>query len=821
MSVIGIDVGTQSTTVANVGKGIIDIVLNAVSERSTPTVVGFGAKERLVGDEAMSVIRSNYKSTCRNFKNLLGVMSTDPAISVEQKWSLCPLTNGSNNLIGFQVEYKGEPKVVLPQQVLAVMLGNLKNMAGKFAGLPVAKAVVSVPGYFTDCQRQAVLDACEIADLQVLRLMNEHTATALTYGIYRSNEFKEKEPFNVVFFSMGHSYTYMCVAEFLKGKLKILSDVHDWQLGGRNMDMELMELVVGDFIKKTGDDPIELPKARVKLEEAAQKCKKVLSANQEAAVHVECLVGENDLSQMVQRTDFEAKCLPLRKRCEELTQQALQQSGLEPSAVHSVEIVGSASRTPWVQTCFAEMFPALQVCRTVNAEECVARGCALQAAMLSPMFKVRDFECHDTLAHPIALSWPLDPHARLEGGALDEKNIKTSLVFPAMSPLNYTKIITFNRSGPFEVFAHYHNALLPPSAITDLGHYRIDMAPRSETGKVKVRAKLNLSGTFCVEDAQLLEEEEVEEAVQEKRLKENADKKEAASTSEDSAMENSETDKSEKPTEMEYETITVMKKVKKTKRTALPVKLVAKKEGVLTIQQVKAAREEELEMLDSDRVVIEMRDIVNSLESYIYDMRDKMDLSLAEYIDPEIKPQMTSLLTSTENWLFDEAMDADAPPVSKHVFEDKLKTLKTLCDPAVRRYVEQDGRKLAENQLLAAIQDCRLKISNPDPKFAHIAPEKKANIVKDCNQLEAWLSENCNKQNARPRYMDPLYTCQELEDKKQPLINATNKVLAEPAPKAEEPKKEESASPMPPPQGDVCMDPPNEDANMEDVTPPN
>lgn len=831
-AVIGIDIGASESFVAYVGKGIVDIVQNEVSKRATPSLVGFTDRERLLGDAALSMIRSNAKNTCRNFKHLLGRQLDAPDIEEENFWSTCKLGTDEEGFAGFDVTFKGESRVIPASTVLAGYLTKLKEITEKWCEAKVSDAVISVPSYLSDVQRQAVLDAAKIAGISVLRLMNEHTATALAYGIYRTSDFDPEKPLTVAFCSMGHSLFSVSIVQFVRGKLTIVCEKCD-KVGGRTMDECLMREFSAQFKKKVGCDPLSNKKASFKLEDAVTKTKKILSANAEAGLNVECLMEDEDFSSNMSRADFEKMCEPMMARVQAVLDGAKAACGMDVKDIDSVEMIGGASRVPWVKKMCSEAFGGKELSTTMNADESVARGCALQAAILSPLYKVRDFKVEDSLNYGIKIGWmgsAADAEATKEddgdtqmGGA--EGEYKTATVFPAGSQMNLLKMLTFYRKGPFDVKAEYvdESALLPKTP-KELGTYKIDLPPQTEPKKVKVKAKLSLHGTFTIEGAQLLEEEEYEETVKEKReLPPDPEEEKAAEAApaadgdapmpeakEGEEKPKEEEKKEEKPAKKEpkYEWIDVVKKRKRTKRTDLKVTAVGVP-GLSDAILLKRTDEE-------TKVQVEMKEIIetdekrNDLEGYIFNMRDKIAESgtLGAFISPADRDKFNGELTKAEDWLYDNE------GATKAAYIEKLTELKSFGDSVVWRSKEDGMRAEWITAVSGTIKNYRTAAENPGDKYGHIAAEKLAKIIAACNELEKWLTDMQAKQEKMPKFDKPVLICSDMEKKNQELAKVADEILKEPkpAPPKPEPKKEEE---KPAPAEEKKEEPPKEEAKEE------
>jgi heat shock protein 4 len=802
-AVIGIDIGASESLVSFVGKGIVDIVQNEVSKRATSTLVGFTDRERLLGDAALATIKSNAKNTCRNFKHLLGRPLDAPDVEKEKFWSTSPLATAEDGNTGYDVTYKGEGRVFSSPQITAMCLTKLRDITESWCQSKVADAVISVPGYFADVHRQALLDAAKIAGISVLRLMNEHTATALSYGIYRSNDFDAEKPCTVAFCSMGHTLFSVSIVQFVKGKLTVVCEKSD-KVGGRDMDECLMRVFAEQFQKKFGCDPLSNKKAAFKLEDAVGKTKKILSSNNEAGVNVECLMEDEDFSSNMNRDDFEKMCQPMMDKVKAVLEGAKALCSVPVDQIDFVEIVGGAIRVPWVKRMCSEAFGGKELSTTMNQEESVCRGCALQAAILSPLYKVRDFKVEECSAYSVNIGWmgsSADAEAKKtedeEGdtqmtGA--EGEYKTTTVFPAGSQMGVVKMLTFYRKGPFDVKAEYADpSTLPPKTPKELGTYKIELPAQIESKKVKVKAKLNLSGCFTIESAQMVEDEEYEETVKEKRElppeEPQADENAGDANMEGEKKEGEEKKDEKKEPEKKYEWVDVVKKKKRTKRTDLKISI----SGVPGLSEAVLAKrqDEETAMQVEMKEIIETDEKRNDLEGYIFNMRDKITESgeYGSFISQPDREKFESDLMKAEDWLYDNE------GATKVQYMDKLDELKALGDPLVWRYKEDGMRGEWIEAVLGTVRNYRAAAENPGEKYGHIAADKLAKIVAKCTELEAWLTDLKAKQDKLSKTERPLLICADMEKKNQELAKFADEILKEPkpAPPKEEKKEEKPA----------------------------
>jgi heat shock 70kDa protein 4 len=279
-------------------------------------------------------------------------------------------------------------------------LAHLKSIAEKNLQTSVDACVIGIPSFFTDLERRAYLNAAEIAGLKPLRLMHDLTATGLGYGIYKS----DKGSVNyVAVVDVGECDTQVSVLAFESGGMRVLSHASDPNLGGKDFDQVLYDHFAEKFKLEYKIDVRSNRKASVRLHMACEKVKKILSANAEAPLSIECLMDEKDVKGLIKREEFEKMCAGLIERVLEPCKKAIVWSKLPGiDRLSGVELVGSGSRVPAISRVLAGYF-GREPGRTINASECVARGCALHCAMLSPVFKVRDYEVGFSLFEPFYL----------------------------------------------------------------------------------------------------------------------------------------------------------------------------------------------------------------------------------------------------------------------------------------------------------------------------------------------------------------------------------------------------------------------------------
>lgn len=390
MSVIGFDIGNENCVVAAAKRGGIDVLLNDEAKRETPGVVSFGDKQRFLGSAGAAFATANTKSTISQIKRLIGRQYKEPSVQEELKLLPFVTSEGPRGGILIELEFLKIEWKLTPLEILGMLLTHLKQIAEKNLESTVVDCVIGIPSYFTDLQRREYLDAATIAGLRPLRLMHDGTAIALGYGMYKT-DLLDSRPTNVIFVDIGHCDTQVTVAAFEQGKMDILSHSFDQNLGGRDFDEVLFKHFAAEFLEQYKIDVYSNARASIRLRASCEKLKKVLSANTEAPLSIECLVEDTDVRGIITRGEFEKLSSKLLERVTAPCRKALKDTGLCVDEIYTIELVGSGSRIPAIKKSLTSLFQK-EPTRTLNASECVARGCALRCAMLSPTLQVRDYE---------------------------------------------------------------------------------------------------------------------------------------------------------------------------------------------------------------------------------------------------------------------------------------------------------------------------------------------------------------------------------------------------------------------------------------------
>lgn len=803
MSVVGLDFGGKNTLIAAAGRGGVDVILNGNSNRLNPTMVGFG-ESRKIGEDATSGESSNYKNTIQNIKRLIGLSFLDPR--AQREISLVPFTcvpvkhqSGGPDSIGVQVSFNGQDTVVPIEAVAGMMVKHMGIIAAEKAALTSSQGtganskqalvdslfpkdwVISIPSYFTDAQRRALLAGCEIVGVTgIRRLMHENTATALAYGIFKDlrKEFTKDKPTNVMFIDVGASAYTVSITAFEPGKLIVKSTFFDQDLGGRDFDELIANWVATKFEEKfkgkLSAKPMSKPKVRLKLLKAAEKAKKTLSPHgvKEARVNLECLMDDLDFSCVLKADEYEKMCEPLLARLAAPVKKAMEEAKLTKDDLTSVEIVGGTSRIACVKRELSKVI-GISLSTTMNADEAVARGTALQSAILSPRFKVLPYEIQEAQPFPIKISW--DEQVTQEGmegdGQADEADPTNSvLMFGRNLNFPIVRRVTLRRAGDFCVTSTYDesgaNYGMETTSPKEIAQFEIKVQP-GDLQKVRVNVKQDIHGIISLSSAQMVEEIEEEESIEVEMKNTEGDQKEAK------VEEKKEKKKKIKKTNLEFTTSRTLD---------------------WTQAEINNYNEKEVAMVNIDRVVKETSDMRNELESYIYDMRDKvsMDSQLGKYGTDVEKSAFTSKLEAMENWLYEEGFDA-----TKSVYFDKLSELKKLGGPLQMRQVESQGRPNAMKSLQMNIDQFKnwaLQEAQSNPIYSHINDEERQKVLTKCDEASSWMYGMLDKQGSLPVNVDPVVSVSQIQANNSEVTNVCSPIRykkAPPPPKNEGPKEKD------------------------------
>jgi L1 cell adhesion molecule like protein len=377
---VGIDLGTTYSCVGVFQHGKVEIIANDQGNRTTPSYVAFTDTERLIGDAAKNQVAMNPTNTVFDAKRLIGRKYNDTTVQKDKlHWPFKVVDDGSKPKI--EVEHKYEKKTFNPEEISSMVLTKMKETAEAYLGQPVKDAVVTVPAYFNDAQRQATKDAGVIAGLNVMRIINEPTAAAIAYGLDKKNgSTKEK---NVLIFDLGGGTFDVSILSIDDGIFEVKSTAGDTHLGGEDFDNRMVEHFVKEFQRKQKKDISGNKRALRRLRTACERAKRTLSASAQASIEIDSLFEGIDFYTSITRARFEELCADLFRGTLEPVEKALRDAKMDKSSIHDLVLVGGSTRIPKVQKLLTDFFNGKELNKTINPDEAVAYGAAVQAAILS------------------------------------------------------------------------------------------------------------------------------------------------------------------------------------------------------------------------------------------------------------------------------------------------------------------------------------------------------------------------------------------------------------------------------------------------------
>uniref|UniRef100_A0A8C5R6W7 Hypoxia up-regulated protein 1 n=1 Tax=Leptobrachium leishanense TaxID=445787 RepID=A0A8C5R6W7_9ANUR len=463
VAVMSVDLGSEWMKVAIVKPGVpMEIVLNKESRRKTPVVIALKENERLFGDNALGMAVKNPKVTFRYFQDLLGKKADNPQVQAFMtrfpEYELVEDKQRGTVLFKLSDEF-----FYSPEELLGMMLNYSRSLSEEFAEQPVKDVVITVPAFFNQAERRAVLRSAQLAGLKVLQLINDNTAVALNYGVFRRKDINATAQ-SIMFYDMGSRSTVCTIVTYQTVKtkdsgtqpqLQIRGVGFDRTLGGLEIDLRLREHLAKLFNgqKKSKKDVRENPRAMAKLLKEANRVKTILSANNDHMAQIEGLLDDIDFRVKVTRQELEVICADVFARVSPPVQQALSSAEMNLDEIDQVILVGGATRVPKVQEILLKAVGKEELGKNINADEAAAMGAVYQAAALSKAFKVKPFIVRDAAVFPIQVEFTREVE--------EENNIKSlkhnrRILFQRLAPYPQRKVITFNRyNDDFDFHINY------------------------------------------------------------------------------------------------------------------------------------------------------------------------------------------------------------------------------------------------------------------------------------------------------------------------------------------------------------------------------
>ena len=799
MSVFGVDLGALNSVVAVTRQGGVDIICNEVSKRETASFVSYMGEERLIGESGYDKLVRNAQNTVSCVKRLVGMRVDDPRLESEMRFVNCRTCGDDEGRLQLEIQYNDETVAMYPEQILAAFLGKLRKYVCIETKTDARDCVVSVPVWYNAEQRKLVQQACEMANIKSLSLINETTAACVDYGIFRVSQFPETEADAqaVAICDIGYAGMTVTIAKFWKGQMKVLAHAWDHEVSTRELDWALFTHFVEEIKKKYKIDVMENRRAKIRLLQACDKLKCMLSANPKAPMNIENLM-DIDVAFMFTREELDSTLTSVCDKMKALCATALERAGIEHGKLHAVEVIGGGSRVPSYKQAVSDGF-GVPASFTLNASEAIARGCAITAATFSPLFQVREYVVNEAPLCPLMLGYHSDKVEAASAVAFLPDVNKTMAVLRDTDRYPKTLELTFNRSDAFDLYLFYdenhRDAVFAPKGKNSIiGHWTIGGAGAGKTtnGSVVITLKFHASGLVTIDNATTKElyEIEVEEKVK-KPAEADAKKADEADAGKDASAEEGGEKKKEEAAPKEEVVRTKKQQQRRLELSATPNMQLGLSAGAFI-----ACKKTEIESDARDLTIQKTREVRNELESYVYDNRSRIS-------DGDLKPFVTEADGATfiaqaaeiEDWLYG---DGDNAPLAEYQTRlDKLKVIGAAC---MRRLRLSEDLPFAHGNFVKAVEAQKEIAAAKKGKAAHITDEEIDGAIAKCDEALAWGAKELEAYQAKPKTEDPTLAPTTFDNKATEVTNAVKAVVnkkAPPPPKKEEKKAEEKKADAP------------------------
>ncbi|XP_012450098.1 heat shock 70 kDa protein 17 [Gossypium raimondii] len=823
-AVSSIDLGSEWLKVAVVnlkpGQSPITIAINEMSKRKSPALVAFQSETRLLGEEAAGIVARYPDKVFSNLRDMIGKPYQDVKRSADSMYLPFDVVEDSRGAAKIRVSSDVSYSV---EELLGMILKYASNLAEFHSKVTVKDAVISVPPYFGQAERKGLLKAAEMAGINVISLINEHSGAALQYGIDKdfSNESR-----HVILYDMGSSSTYAALVfysaynskEFGKtvsvNQFQVKDVRWDSELGGQNMELRLVEYFADEFNKQVGNgvDVRKHPKAMAKLKKQVKRTKEILSANTAAPISVESLYDDRDFRSTITREKFEELCADLWDKSLVPVKEVLKHSGLKADDIYAVELIGGATRVPKLQATLQEYFGRKDLDKHLDADEAIVLGSALHAANLSDGIKLnRKLGMVDGSSYGFVVE--------LDGADLSKDEATRLLLVPRMKKLPSKIFKSINHGKDFEVSLAYDREDLLPPRITSpvFAHYAVsgltDTAEKYSSRNLSAPIKTNLhfslsrSGILSLDQADAVIQITEWIEVPKKNLtventtsaSPNASVDNGANSTSEESNSNSESDggvsNGSNSTVEEPSTTDLGTERKLKKRTfKIPLKIVEKTTGpgMPLSKESLAEAKRRLEALDKkDAERRRTAELKNNLEEYIYATKEKLETSedFEKVSSNDERQSVIKKLDEVQEWLYTDGEDASASE-----FQDRLNSLKATADPIFFRFKELTARPEAVEVARQYLSDLKQTIRGWETEKPWLPKDRIDELSTSMDKLKTWLDEKEAEQKKTSGYSTPVFTSEEVYEKVFNLQDkaASIKRIPKPKPKVEKPVKNET-----------------------------